>query len=627
MKLYDISGNPIEMGTKDYTLLEEKPKINGVELSGDKSTSDLKIDSPTDEQVDVSVRSWLDEHPEATTTVQDKSIDYSKLTMLALKPDVVDYELTRYKSVRMIYTYYGSSKDAIDETKVITFKGGNYLGYYLDCRNISQLKCRAFKEDGAGYTGINIFAFNSFAESTYTSNPTEAPNKSYLLRRINLSELVLNDTEYNFEIEIDMEYPYIVVSFDNVVTKPSDSAFSTKTDKWYGTGKLHCRFYVEEGDEVVFNDKTLPLAIGKVARTYHNTEETDIYIAAKDSTDGDKSRATFICSGANDELIIQKAIDLLSQTSGTITLFNGNYYFDSFTEIENVGKFCICVKPNNFQRHITITGTNSPIRKYGEKIAVGSAIINITSAALNMINGTETQACVFGLASTTQRHDYPSYSFDMNKIGFNFADNQHKVICINGEMFSAMKASDLQFTIDVGGDTDDTSGYEFPTEGFIALRGLVTGNYGSGYLLSNMFAFGFDCAYDLGGEHLIATQLGCRFCNYSYRFNYYGASGLHPITLINCCDEGCVHAPYFSSNGGEKKTQSISLYDYNEEVHTTGLFAQQTKAYMESGQKFNGIVTYSLTSAATWGKINESFFEDGHGAYYKTINMPYIGTS
>lgn len=62
-------------------------------------------------------------------------------------------------------------------------------------------------------------------------------------------------------------------------------------------------------------------------------------------------------------------------------------------------------------------------------------------------------------------------------------------------------------------------------------------------------------------------------------------------------------------------------------MHTTGLFAQQTKAYMESGQKFNGIVTYSLTSAATWGKINESFFEDGHGAYYKTINMPYIGTS
>ena len=37
------------------------------------------IDQPTDEQVTTAVDAWLDEHPEATTTVQDNSITSTEL--------------------------------------------------------------------------------------------------------------------------------------------------------------------------------------------------------------------------------------------------------------------------------------------------------------------------------------------------------------------------------------------------------------------------------------------------------------------------------------------------------------------------------------------------------------------
>lgn len=69
-------------GTTDYTELTNKPKINGVELSGDKTSADLGIGNPTDEQVASSVEAWLDAHPEATTTVADGSINPDKTTWM-----------------------------------------------------------------------------------------------------------------------------------------------------------------------------------------------------------------------------------------------------------------------------------------------------------------------------------------------------------------------------------------------------------------------------------------------------------------------------------------------------------------------------------------------------------------
>lgn len=71
-------------GVSDYTELSNKPKINGVELSGDKTSADYGIGNPTDEQVASSVEAWLDAHPEATTTVADGSINPDKTTWMRM---------------------------------------------------------------------------------------------------------------------------------------------------------------------------------------------------------------------------------------------------------------------------------------------------------------------------------------------------------------------------------------------------------------------------------------------------------------------------------------------------------------------------------------------------------------
>ena len=86
----------------DYEELNNLPKINNVTLTGNKTSNDLSLASqasmqsaelrltvvenkiatiadPTDEQVAEAVDAWLDEHPEATTTVEDGAVTFPKL--------------------------------------------------------------------------------------------------------------------------------------------------------------------------------------------------------------------------------------------------------------------------------------------------------------------------------------------------------------------------------------------------------------------------------------------------------------------------------------------------------------------------------------------------------------------
>ena len=50
-----------------------------LQTNGDGTTTWVNRNVPTDEQTAQAVNDWLDEHPEATTTVEDGSVTYAKL--------------------------------------------------------------------------------------------------------------------------------------------------------------------------------------------------------------------------------------------------------------------------------------------------------------------------------------------------------------------------------------------------------------------------------------------------------------------------------------------------------------------------------------------------------------------
>lgn len=70
-KLYTAPGG--SGGTDNYTALKNKPKINGVELSGNKTSADLGIGDPTDEQVSSAVNAYLEVNPITGATFEKHS--------------------------------------------------------------------------------------------------------------------------------------------------------------------------------------------------------------------------------------------------------------------------------------------------------------------------------------------------------------------------------------------------------------------------------------------------------------------------------------------------------------------------------------------------------------------------
>lgn len=120
-------------GTTDYTALENKPKINGVELTGDKTAEELGVGSPSDEQVASAVSAWLDEHPEATTSVADGSITNAKLAEGAVSVNKTDvFVLTEDKS---------SQFNLLAETE---WEGNGYFNGTLWVENTSRYTSKLF---------------------------------------------------------------------------------------------------------------------------------------------------------------------------------------------------------------------------------------------------------------------------------------------------------------------------------------------------------------------------------------------------------------------------------------------------------------------------------------------------
>ena len=54
-----------------------------------------------------------------------------------------------------------------------------------------------------------------------------------------------------------------------------------------------------------------------------------IRLAAANSSAGDKAAADFVCTGTNDEVVLNRAIELLVK-GGTVRLADGDYNIDSF---------------------------------------------------------------------------------------------------------------------------------------------------------------------------------------------------------------------------------------------------------------------------------------------------------
>lgn len=342
-------------------------------------------------------------------------------------------------------------------------------------------------------------------------------------------------------------------------------------------------------------------------------------------------KADFICTGKNDELVIQKAIDKCIEENKNVMLLNGVYHIDAFHDYysDNGPKTAICFP--NLWREIQFFGQN---HEYGfQKSFDNGVVLYVSHEALESIS--EETAVIrgkwtdFGIQNGSSLH--------MENIAVVLADNQHALRCVDLRRTDRVEVKNLSLVaygnlIEINSDVGLGSTPPIPKKGCIGLTMTDGSNYDySNY--TNVQAWGFDEGIQVGGEHVVCINCGATIGRYGFTFgNYVTKCGSnHPITLINCLDERNINLPLFNMCGdddgkggrlqGEQEVTLISFNIERVENQTPGGKLGDLMREVYPGT-WKGNIDFTVQPA--WSHRNAIDFQlwenDGSGSGIKTRN-------
>ena len=352
-----------------------------------------------------------------------------------------------------------------------------------------------------------------------------------------------------------------------------------------------------------------------------------IIVAASDSKQKDSCGVDFVCTGKNDELTIQKAIEACVEQDKSIYLLNGTYHIDDFYDFGDGGpKAAVCF-PGNF-RETTVIGQTFSFGKNRPGVT-----FYVSKEALDKVGEGEydvirTKWAKWGILNGT--------ILKLENMQIVLSHNQTPIRCIDLRRCDRVEMKNVRVL--AYADTEGALGQP-PA---IAVKGCigVTMTDGSNNFIvryDNVVAHGFYEGIQVGGEHVVMVDCAAVYCYYGYTFgNYPLNNGLnHPITMINCCDERNVNLPLFNQCGDEVKGggkrllggQEVTMISFNierVEKQTPGGKLGDCMREVVPGT-FCGRIEYTLQP--DWNHTNEVHCQlwenDGSGKGFRTVNMTH----
>lgn len=344
--------------------------------------------------------------------------------------------------------------------------------------------------------------------------------------------------------------------------------------------------------------------------------------------------ADFVCTGTNDERVINAAIAELTR-GGTVQLLDGDYYVDAF---DQEGHSAICLGFNNGNaRTITLKGTTEN-KSYNTRFGV---TIHVTKRAMDGMTPGVTYRVFFGAAEKPPaRGDFFTYTH-VNNANFSnfylFFDNASRnLIGFDGRNFGSMELDlvgiyqksyfDDRF-LHIGAPSIPCDG----TVGVYSVPGnndeMARGRYNEVNVGGLYRGFVMD-----GVDHLVMTGCCAARCVYGYWFE---KGSPKTMTMINCCDEGNTHLPFFrrrpeAESIGHVTMGHVTMIDFNIErfnakfipVDCTGRPAGQC-ATEETPGLWRGFISYTLQGGA-FGFGGRDFWTPGHGTGFRTERLDRI---
>lgn len=344
-----------------------------------------------------------------------------------------------------------------------------------------------------------------------------------------------------------------------------------------------------------------------------------ITVAAADSSAADRARADWLCTGKNDEQILNAALEQLT-TGGTLQLLDGNYFIEEFARENNSA---VCAGFNNGKaRVINIIG-DTENKSYNTAFGV---VLHVPEKTVKAMDENQSYRVFYGCSAKPEMApDWFTYTH-VNNVNFEnfyikFFDASRKIIGIDCSNFGSSMLKQLGiYTENYFRDRFLHLKPASPVPGCI---GVITNPSSN----DEMSRIGMDtvCA---GGVHtafyinetdkLIMRSCTAARCCYGYVFK----GGLKTLTLLNCSDEGNTHLPLFTVKPG--RPGHMSNIDFNIERFNADFIPEDPEgncephAVEEFPDSWFGMISYTMQGEAYGLK---RFWKDGHGRNVKTINQ------
>lgn len=383
-----------------------------------------------------------------------------------------------------------------------------------------------------------------------------------------------------------------------------------------GDNKTKVRFlsFVEDGYVRLFSSTLAPTAI-----LYSKTlQHKDIVIAASNTSDAKKVHADYICTGTNDEVLLNAAFAAAGIFGRTVRLLQGDYYVDGHTKHYDADNdtFLLVDTSGSVSRGVTIIGED----------AYNRPVIHVSNTAYEGLDS-NTAYTLMGV------YDSSTYGgwFKMENVRLRLPENQKKITALNLKKFGGYARL---YSISAVGYTNGYNNQNIsignpPTvapEGCIGINFVGKGPNGAyGNDMTNVTVEGFNEGICINTEWALCTHCASIFCSYGWVFGKYGgnspsSSATHPIMLLRCGDERNVNLPLFHDNGGK---QDVEIYAFNIErsaAHAPGGVLGNLAVETTPG-RFRGVIHYTTTQAGLGTKGDIGFWEYGSGHGVKTTDM------
>jgi len=403
----------------------------------------------------------------------------------------------------------------------------------------------------------------------------------------------------------------------------SSSSFKSEFEKGEPHSPTRCSNILKAlGVSILAYLQPCTFAYSASAAAAHPDSPVMVRVAAANSSEAEKVAADFVCTGTNDEAVVNKAISLLVR-GGTVKLADGDYYIDAFP---NEGNSAIIIGYNDgLTRVVTVVGTTEG-KVYG---AYRGATLHVTKCAMDAMKTNSVYRVFFGAGKIPEgRGDTYTYTH-VNNVNFSnfrilFHDASKPLIGIDGRHFGSMELDLVGiYTERYFPDRYEHLKPATPAKGSIGVYSLPASNDESARNRYNeVNVGGLHTGFVIDRvDHLVMTGCMAARCVYGYRSK---CGTPKTMTWINCCDEGNAHLPYFGGSKGH-----LTAIDFNIERFNAAYIpddpdgAAGGAAVEENPGAWHGFISYTLQGKA-FG-LNR-FWADGSGINFRTENLNHSRT-